>query len=234
MQNPWQSCILSLFPEVFPGPLGVSLTGRALEKRLWTLSTISLRDFAADKHGTVDDAPFGGGAGMLIRPDVVDGALKKSKELFPKNRLIYLSPRGRPLTQSLVEDLSKSQGVTLLCGRYEGVDQRVIDSWEMEEISIGDYVLCGGEVAAMTLLEACVRWLPDIVGDRSSLESDSFQTFLLEHPHYTRPKIWRGQKVPDVLTSGHHEKISIWRQRESERITKERRPDLWKKYADKR
>lgn len=234
MSSHWAACVISLFPEVFPGPLNVSLVGKALQKKLWDLSTISLRDFAVDKHGTVDDAPFGGGAGMLIRPDVVDGALKKAKEDYPNHRLLYLSPKGKKLTQEDIEGLSKEKGITLLCGRYEGVDQRVIDTWSLEEVSVGDYVLCGGEVAAMTLIEACVRWLPGIVGDKDSLQADSFQNSLLEHPHYTRPKIWRGQKVPDVLTSGHHEKISIWRQRESERLTKERRPDLWKRYVDEK
>ncbi len=233
MNNPWKACILSLFPESFPGPLGMSIIGKALKKDLWHLSTIQLRDFSIDKHGTVDDILFGGGAGMLIRPDVVDAALEKAERICPGNRRIYLSPKGRLLDQVLVEDLAKSPGVTLICGRYEGIDQRVIDERNIEEISIGDYVLCGGEVAAMALLEACIRWLPGVVGDEESLQKDSFQNSLLEHPHYTRPQIWRGQKVPDVLTSGHHKNISVWRQGESEKITREKRPDLWEKYVEK-
>lgn len=226
----WQACVLTLFPEVFPGPLGVSLAGKALEKNVWSLTTVNIRDFSFDKHQTVDDTPFGGGAGMLMRPDVLDGALEKASQQFQHNRLVYLSPRGALLDQKKVQDLSKSPGVTLVCGRYEGIDQRVIDKWNLEEISIGDYVLCGGEVAALALLEACVRWLPEVVGDRESLLQDSLQEGLLEHPHYTRPQDWHGQKVPDVLVSGHHENIARWRKCQSEDITRLRRPDLWEKY----
>jgi tRNA (guanine37-N1)-methyltransferase len=230
----WRATVLTLFPEMFPGPLGASLPGKALEKGVWLMETLDIREFARNKHRSVDDTPFGGGAGMVMRPDVVDAALGAVADR--PGPVIYLSPRGRKLDQPMARDLADGPGVTLLCGRYEGVDQRVIDSRRIVEVSLGDFVLSGGEPAAMALIDACVRLLPGAMGSEESLDEESFERGLLEYPHYTRPQAWidheGGERVvPEVLTSGHHEKVRRWRRAEAERITAERRPDLWSAYV---
>lgn len=228
---PWHAQILTLFPEMFPGPLGCALAGRALEKGLWRLDALNIRDFAGDKHKTVDDTPYGGGAGMVLRPDIVAAAVRGAAEKWGRAaRRIYLSPRGRVLDQKLVEELACAPSVLLLCGRYEGVDQRVLDAEEMEEVSLGDFVLAGGEVAALALLEACTRLIPGVMGNDATVDEESFTNGLLEYPHYTRPPVWENRAVPDVLISGHHQKVKDWRQRESEALTRQRRPDLWIKW----
>lgn len=218
--------IFSLFPELFPGPLGASLTGKALNEA-WSLKTVDIRDYATDTHKTVDDTPYGGGAGMVMKPDIVDAALMSEPENTP---LIYLSPRGEPLTQNLVKELSKGQGLRILCGRYEGIDERVLQHHKAREVSLGDFVLTGGELAALPFLDAIIRLLPNVVGKQESLENESFEEGLLEHPLYTKPAIWKDKEVPAVLREGNHAKINEWKKQESERVTKERRPDLWKKY----
>ncbi len=225
---PWSARVLTLFPQVFPGPLGISLAGKALEKGMWRLEVLDIRDFARDKHRSVDDQPFGGGAGMVMRPDVVDAALAAVETRA--GPVVYLSPRGRPLDQALARRLAAERGMTLLCGRYEGVDQRVLDARAVEEVSAGDYLLSGGEPAALVLLDAVVRLLPGVMGNEASLEEESFERGLLEYPHYTRPAAWQGLEVPEVLVSGHHEKVRRWRRDEAERITRQRRPDLWARY----
>jgi tRNA (guanine37-N1)-methyltransferase len=248
----WTVNILTLFPEMFPGVLGQSLSGKALEKKLWAYNAVNIRDFAQDKHKTVDDTPFGGGAGMVMRADVIEKALMSFLTPSPcplpegegaealaeagegLGRLIYLSPRGKPLTQKLVEDLSKTPVITLLCGRYEGVDQRVLDAHGFEEISIGDYVLSGGEPAAIILMDACIRLLPGVMGNDETAGEESFSNGMLEYPHYTRPAEWtdvngKTRIVPEILKSGDHAKIKKWRQEQSEAITKKIRPDLIKK-----
>ena len=226
----WSAQILTLFPEMFPGVLGHSLAGRALAEGLWGLHTLNIRDFATDKHHTVDDTPYGGGAGMVMRPDVVAAALRGAETRFGRAaRRIYLSPRGRVLDQPMVQDLVAADSVLLLCGRYEGLDQRVIEAKNLEEISLGDFVLAGGESAAMALLDACVRLLPGVMGNAETIAEESFTAGLLEYPHYTRPALWEGRAVPEILLSGHHEKVKTWRQAQAEAITRERRPDLWKK-----
>ena len=230
----WRARVLTLFPAMFPGPLGQSLAGRALENGIWTLETVDIRDFARDKHATVDDAPFGGGPGMVLRPDVIDRALSSaSGDHAEAGPLIFLTPRGRRLTQGRVRELAAGPGATLLCGRFEGVDQRVLDKTGAEEISLGDYVLTGGEPAAVCLLDACIRLLPGVMGQADSLNEESFERGLLEYPHYTRPQVWEGREVPAVLLSGHHEEIKGWRLAQSERITRERRPDLWSRYQER-
>lgn len=223
----WRATVLTLFPDMFPGPLAHSLAGRALADRVWALRTIDIRDFATDRHRSVDDVPFGGGAGMVLRPDVVDAALAAADPDLPA---IYLTPRGRPLTQERVRELAAGPGVALLCGRYEGVDQRVIEARELQQVSVGDYVLSGGEPAALVLLDAAVRLLPGVMGAAASAEEESFSRFLLEYPHYTRPADWQGRPVPPVLLSGNHAAIAAWRQAEAERLTRESRPDLWAAY----
>ncbi len=232
---PFHIKFLSLFPEIFPGFLGQSLTGKALEKGIWSFETVNPRDFAADLHKTVDDTPFGGGAGMVMKPDVLSRTLEAHK---PLGRFIYMSPRGKPLTQKLAQELTQESLLTILCGRYEGVDQRLLEAYEAEEISIGDYVLTGGEQAAMILLDAVIRLLPDVLGNAETHDEESFENGLLEYPHYTRPAAWTDpagvvRMVPDVLTSGHHARIKEWHLTESEALTRARRPDLWKKYTDK-
>ena len=220
----WRASVLTLFPEMFPGPLAQSLAGRALSSAIWSLQTINIRDFATDRHRTVDDTPFGGGAGMVLRPDVVDAAIAAVADDRP---LVFLTPRGRRLGQRDVRRYAEAPGVILLCGRYEGVDQRVIEARGMQEVSIGDYVLSGGELPALVLLDAAVRLLPGVLGAAASAEEESFAHDLLEYPHYTRPADWQGRRVPEVLLSGHHAAIAAWRQAEAERVTHERRPDLW-------
>jgi len=225
----WTARVLTLFPEMFPGPLGHSIAGKALEDGVWALETVDFRDFASDKHRTVDDAPFGGGPSMVLRPDVVDAALQATAGT--RGPVIYLSPKGRLLDQARVREIAQASAVTLLCGRYEGVDERVIEARGLEEVSLGDFVLSGGEPAAIALIDACVRLLPGVLGNVESLVEESFERGLLEYPHYTRPQDWRGRKVPETLLSGHHEKIRAWRLAEAEKITRERRPDLWARYT---
>ena len=229
--SPWRATVLSLFPELFPGPLGASLAGRALAAGLWSLDVLDIRGFARDKHRSVDDQPFGGGAGMVMRPDVVDAALAAVEDR--SGPVIYLSPRGRLLTQAAVRELAAGPGATLLCGRYEGVDERVLAARDVEELSVGDYLLSGGETAALVVLDAVIRLLPGVMGNQASREEESFERGLLEYPQYTRPAVWRGQAVPEVLTSGHHEKIRRWRQERSEALTRERRPDLWARHLSR-
>ena len=230
VKGAWTANIITLFPESFPGVLGLSLTGKALAEGLWNLRTIPLRDFGIGKHRNVDDTPAGGGAGMVIRADVMDAALNAAGTTLP---VIYLSPRGKPLTQARARELAEGPGLTLICGRFEGVDQRILDARNIEEISIGDYVLTGGELAAQVLIDATVRLIPRVVGNQASLAEESFSEGLLEHPQYTRPAEWEGRKIPDVIMSGNHAAISAWRREEAERLTKERRPDLWRAYAER-
>ena len=220
----WHSTVLTLFPEMFPGPLAHSLAGRALADGIWRLDAHDLRTHATGRHRAVDDTPFGGGAGMVMRPDILDAALALHDDGRPA---IYLTPRGRKLTQAQVAEFSRGPGVVLLCGRYEGIDQRVIDARGLLEVSVGDYVLSGGEPAALVLLDACVRLLPEVMGSAASAEEESFAAGLLEYPHYTRPAEWQGRRVPDILLSGNHAAIAGWRRAEAERATRERRPDLW-------
>ncbi len=223
----WRATVLTVFPDMFPGPLGQSLAGRAMSAGLWSLDARDIRASAGDRHGRVDDTPFGGGAGMVFRPDMVDAALARVRDDRP---LVYLTPRGRRLTQARVADLAVGDGVILLCGRYEGVDQRVIDASGAQEISVGDYVLSGGELPAMVLLDAAIRLLPGVMGAADSAVEESFSTGLLEYPHYTRPAEWCGRAVPPVLLSGNHAAIRAWRQAEAEAVTRDRRPDLWAAY----
>ena len=232
----WRAWVLTLYPEMFPGPLGVSLAGRALEAGIWRLETVDIRAFARDKHRTVDDAPFGGGPGMVMRPDVVAAAIDATSAasgevLDARATVLCLSPRGVRLTQERVQELSEGPGVILLCGRFEGIDERVLETRAVEEVSIGDFVLSGGEPAAMCLLDAVVRLLPGVVGDPAALHEESFSRGLLEYPHFTRPQTWEGRAVPEVLLSGHHEHIRSWRARQAEEITKARRSDLWDRYV---
>ncbi len=219
----WRATVLTLFPAMFPGPLGHSLAGRALAQGVWSLAAEDIRAYAPGRHRSVDDAPFGGGAGMVMRPDVVDAALAACADDRPA---IYLTPRGARLDQPTVRRLAAGSGVVLLCGRYEGVDQRVIEARGLLELSIGDYVLSGGEPAALVLLDACVRLLPGVMGAAASAEDESFAAGLLEYPHYTRPADWCGRRVPEVLLSGHHAAVAAWREAEAVRITRARRPDL--------
>ncbi len=232
----WTAKVLTLFPEMFPGPLGCSLAGKALDEGVWALETLDIRSFADGNHHVVDDTPFGGGAGMIMRADVIDRALDYVSESFSQISLpiLYLTPRGAPLTQLRVRDLAAGNGVVVVCGRYEGIDERAIDAWNMEEISLGDYILSGGEPAAISLIDASVRLLPGVMGSDLSQNEESFERGLLEYPQYTRPRIWRERTVPDVLLSGHHDKVRAWRQMESEKITRARRPDLWDLYAANR
>ncbi len=227
----WTARVLTVFPDMFPGPLGASLAGKALARGDWALRVLDIRDFARDKHRSVDDTPFGGGAGMVMRPDVVDAALAAVEDA--PGPVIYLSPRGRPLTQERVRALAAEPGASLLCGRYEGVDQRVIDRRGLEELSLGDFVLSGGEIAAMALIDAVVRLLPGVMGNEASSDEESFEQGLLEYPLYTRPAVWQGMAVPEVLASGHHEEIRRWRRGQAEEITRQRRPDLWARYRER-
>ena len=224
----WRATVLTIFPEMLPGPLAHSLAGKALRAGIWRLETVDIRDFASDKHRSVDDAPFGGGPGMVMRPDVLDAAIAGSGGVEPP---LLLSPRGRPLDQARVRGLAAGPGVTLICGRFEGVDERVIEARAIEEVSLGDFVLSGGEPAAIALIDACVRLLPGVVGCAAALEEESFAAGLLEYPHYTRPQVWQGRAVPEVLVSGNHAEIAAWRRSQAERVTRERRPDLWRRHV---
>jgi tRNA (guanine37-N1)-methyltransferase len=236
VKGAWVARILTLLPDAFPGILGQSLSGRAMDLGLWRLETTDLRSFGIGKHRNVDDTPAGGGAGMVLRADVVDAALQAVASAPDRARwpVIYLSPRGKPFDQAAARRLAACDGVTLLCGRFEGVDQRVLDHHQIEEISLGDFVMTGGEIAAFALIDAAVRLLPGVLGNATSTEEESFSAGLLEHPQFTRPQEWQGQEVPAVLTSGNHGEIAKWRQAEAERVTAERRPDLWAEHLAKR
>lgn len=231
--------ILTLFPDMFPGSLGLSLSGRALEEELWSYRALNIRDYAHGVHKAVDDTPYGGGAGMVMRADVIEKSLTAVPD-YQETRLIYLSPRGRPLMQDLVQDMAQpGTAMTLLCGRYEGVDQRILDAYGFEEISIGDYVLSGGEPAALILMDACIRLLPGVMGNNTTVDEESFASGLLEYPHYTRPTSWTDvhghtHDVPAVLRSGNHKVIKEWRVAESQEITRRVRPDLWQKFRSDR
>ena len=223
----WRATVLTIFPEMLPGPLAYSLAGKALKAGLWRLETVDIRDFADDKHRSVDDAPFGGGPGMVMRPDVLDAAILGADGVGP---LILLSPRGRRLEQKQVREFAEMPGVRLICGRFEGVDERVLEARGIEEVSLGDFVLSGGEPAAIALIDACVRLLPGVVGCAEALAEESFAEGLLEYPQYTRPQLWQGRAVPEVLVSGDHGRIRAWRRVEAKRLTRERRPDLWERH----
>lgn len=228
----WTARVLTLFPGMFPGPLGDSLLGTALKKGLWNLQPIDIRRYATDRHRSVDDAPAGGGPGMVMKPDVLAAAIDDAMRGAPADRavwpLIYLSPRGRRFDQAMARRFAVCRGVTMICGRFEGVDQRVLDAREVEEVSLGDFVLTGGEIASMALIDATVRLIPRVLGNAESVAEESFSAGLLEAPHYTKPQLWEGRAIPEVLLSGHHARIADWRKAESERLTKERRPDLWR------
>jgi len=232
--RPWTAQVLTILPDAFPGSLGLSLAGKGLAEGAWALDVIDMRDFATDKHRSVDDTPFGGGPGMVLRPDVVARALDNAIAQRPaeKRRIIYLSPRGRTLDQTTVREMEAADVVTMICGRFEGLDERLLQAREIEEVSLGDFVLSGGEPAAIALIDAVVRLLPGVVGDRKSLTEESFEDDLLEYPQFTRPQVWEGMAVPDVLVSGHHERVREWRRNEAERITKQRRPDLWDRFVE--
>lgn len=225
--------IITLFPEIFPGFLGTSLSGKALEKGIWSFTAISPREVTTDNHKTVDDTPFGGGAGMVMKADILSKSLEAHA---PHDKIIYMSPRGKPLTQQRVLQLAQEKSLTILCGRYEGIDQRLLDAYDVEEISLGDYVLSGGEQAAMIMLDAIIRTLPDVIGNQETHTEESFSSGLLEYPHYTKPAEWVDPQgnlrtVPDILRSGNHAKIDAWRHEQAEKLTRERRPDLWEKYV---
>ena len=232
----WRAKVITLFPQAFPGTLGLSLTGRALDQGLWALDPIDLRSFGEGKHRNVADTPAGGGAGMVLRADVLARALSVAAQGTPADRgqwpIIYLSPRGRPFTQARAQALAQGAGMTLICGRFEGLDQRVIDHFGVEEVSLGDFILSGGEIAAQALIDATVRLIPRVLGNQASTEEESFSEGLLEHPHYTRPASWQGRDIPEVLLSGDHGKVADWRRDMAERLTKERRPDLWRAYCE--
>jgi tRNA (guanine37-N1)-methyltransferase len=227
----WAATVLTLFPELFPGPLAASLSGKAMQQGIWSLRTVDIRDFGLGRHRSVDDTPFGGGAGMVLRADVVTPAIDAVRNDSPTGcPLIYLSPRGHALTQQRVRALANGPGVILLCGRFEGLDQRVVELRGMEEISVGDFVLSGGEIPAMALIDACVRLLPNVLGSADSAGEESFEQDLLEYPHYTKPRVFEQLEIPPVLISGNHREIADWRRREAEKLTQERRPDLWALY----
>jgi tRNA (guanine37-N1)-methyltransferase len=233
VKGAWVAKVITLFPDAFPGTLGLSLTGKALDLGLWRLEAIDLRDFGQGKHRNVDDTPAGGGAGMVLRPDVVDAAFCQARIGTPVDRarwsVVYLSPRGRPFDQATARRFAGAEGLTLLCGRFEGVDQRVLDHHQVEEVSLGDFVLTGGEIAAQAILDATVRLLPGVLGNAASTEEESFSDGLLEHPQYTRPALWEGREIPAVLQSGNHAEIAKWRRAQAEALTRDRRPDLWEK-----
>lgn len=227
----WRASVLTIFPEMFPGPLGSSVAGKALSAGLWSLAAVDIRDSATDKHRTVDDTPAGGGPGMVMKADVLARAVDAAaNDARPR---LLMSPRGAPLTQTRVAALARGQGAVIVCGRFEGVDERVIEGRGLEEISVGDYVLAGGEIAAMALIDACVRLLPGVMGKEASGADESFAAGLLEYPQYTRPQLWEGRPIPEVLTSGDHGKVAAWRRAEAEKLTRARRPDLWAAYQAK-
>jgi tRNA (guanine37-N1)-methyltransferase len=230
----WRATVLTLYPEMFPGPLGISLAGRALGEGIWSLEAVQIRDFAADRHRSVDDTPAGGGAGMVMRADVLGAAVDHVLAQRPEAPMLAMTPRGTPLTQALVRELAAGPGVSILCGRFEGIDERLFEARSIVPVSIGDYVLSGGEVAALTLLDACVRLLPGVMGAASSGEEESFETGLLEYPHYTRPVEWEGRTIPEVLRSGDHAKIAAWRAERARADTRSRRPDLIERHGDAR
>ncbi len=236
LASAWEARVITLFPAAFPGVLGESLTGKALAEGLWQLETIDLRDFGLGKHRNVDDTPAGGGAGMVLRADVLAAAIDAASGGVPTDRarwpLVYLSPRGRPFDQATARRFAACDGVTLICGRFEGVDERVLEDYGIEEVSLGDFVLTGGEIAAQAMIDATVRLRPGVLGNAASTEEESFSHGLLEHPQYTKPAEWRGRAIPPVLQSGHHGEIARWRRAEAERITRARRPDLWKRHRD--
>ena len=228
----WRATALTIFPEMFPGPLGHSLAGKALTEGVWSLEAVDIRRFATDRHGTVDDAPFGGGAGMVMKPDVLSAAIGSVSQ--PHVPRLLMSPRGAPFSQARARELAKGPGVLLVCGRFEGVDERVIEAHALEEVSVGDFVLSGGEIAAMAVMDGCVRLLPGVMGAAHSGDEESFEDGLLEYPHYTRPATWAGpdgieRRVPEILVSGHHGKVAEWRMKQREEITRSRRPDLWQR-----
>ena len=229
----WRATILTIFPEMFPGPLGLSLAGKALAAGVWTLEAVDIRTHATDRHRSVDDTPAGGGPGMVMRPDVLARAIDAAASAADTRPRLLMSARGRPLTQHRVAALAQGPGAILLCGRFEGIDERVIIARDVEEVSIGDYVLAGGEIAAFALLDACVRLLPGVMGRNASAEEESFTQGLLEYPQYTRPQVWEGHAIPEVLTGGDHAKVAAWRRAEAERLTRERRPDLWSAYLSR-
>ena len=233
----WTAKILTLYPEMFPGALNHSVTGRALKDKLWSFETLNIRDFASGKHKNVDGSPAGGGPGMVLKADAVDKSLHfVSKGLTSPSDswpIIFLTPRGSPLSDQTVKYLATKQGITIVCGRFEGIDERVTEKWNMLEISIGDFVISGGEIAAMALIVSCVRHIPQVLGNEKSSKRESFSNGLLEYPQYTRPASWKGLKIPEILLTGHHEKIKLWRKEQSINITRERRPDLWQKYKKK-
>lgn len=230
----WKAQIITLMPDAFPGILGQSLTGRALKDGLWQLDIIQLRQFGEGKHRNVDDTPAGGGAGMVLRPDIMAAAIDHARRrITPAAPLIYLSPRGKPFTQAMAQSLATGPGVSLICGRFEGLDQRVIDHYNILEVSLGDFVLTGGEIPAQAMIDASVRLLPGVLGNEASTEEESFSNGLLEHPQYTRPADWRGMEIPPVLMSGHHGEIAKWRRAQSETLTQDRRPDLWAEHQTK-
>ncbi len=237
LKGAWKAKVITLFPEAFPGVLGQSLTGRALDQGLWALETINLRLFSEGRHRNVDDTPAGGGAGMVLRPDIVGAALKQAAAGTPADRaawpVVYLSPRGKRFDQAMARRFAQAGGITLLCGRFEGVDERVLEHFRVEEVSLGDFVLTGGEIAAQALIDATVRLIPRVLGNQASTEEESFSEGLLEHPQYTKPAVWEGRAIPEILLSGHHANIASWRKAMAERLTKERRPDLWRAYCAK-
>jgi tRNA (guanine37-N1)-methyltransferase len=231
----WRATVLTIFPEMFPGPLGSSLAGKALTEGKWALEAIDSRGFATDKHRSVDDAPSGGGAGMVMRADIAAAAIDAARAATPAGApTIYLSPRGYPFMQEQARELAGGPGVILLCGRFEGIDERVLQARNIEEISIGDYVLSGGEIAAQVVIDAVVRLLPGVAGNESSLAEESFAQGLLEYPHYTRPREWEGRAIPEVLLSGDHKAIAKWRREQAEKLTKARRPDLWQAHPHRK
>jgi len=233
----WRVTALTLFPEMFPGPLGESLAGKALKEGVWALEAVDIRRFAKDRHGTVDDAPFGGGAGMVMKPDILSDAI--AAVALPEVPKLLMSPRGKPFSQAYARELARGPGVILVCGRFEGIDERVIEAQALEEVSVGDFVLSGGEIAAMAVMDSCVRLLPGVMGAARSGDEESFEDGLLEYPHYTRPASWTGpdgieRRVPEILVSGHHGKVAEWRTKQRQEITRARRPDLWARRTAKR
>jgi len=234
MNSTFAATVLTLYPEMFPGPLGISLAGRAMARGDWSLEVVQIRDFATDKHRTVDDTPAGGGAGMVLKPDILAAAIDHARGLQPDGPVLAMTPRGKPLTQARVRQLAAGPGVTVLCGRFEGFDERIFAGREVEQVAIGDIVLSGGEPAALMLLDACIRLLPGVMGAPSSGSEESFEDGLLEYPHYTRPVEWEGRTIPEVLRSGDHAKIAAWRKLQAEIDTRSRRPDLWERHVGAR